>query len=434
MSTTRANITASILLALLLLIGIFIPLSSNVEGQEIAPMELNPTHLYFAEGMEMTPLTPESTDEYQAVTIPNGFIRDGFRGLSILPVGHTYWKSVGTWYTQPLKKRINLGGKAEVTVYAFKEESDGGSPSSDFTFEILRGEQVLLSIYVPNIRITEGQDIKIVGSGSFPPGNDTTIEPGMSLSLRITARCNGGGAVLKFGSKTYDSGVTFGSNALEIHDVKIDKHHVILEYKDAFMAPWTKLYKMLLLNGVIIPNDDVSSEMNAANMTRELHWERRNGPGDYELLVSIGYSPEQNISRQAFLKITDAKTAWFKFSNIGAMVSNNIPVLALIIIMLAAVAMYGRHRGRVWDRRIRRLPPEVARKQRGEAKRYWKEMRKKKREEWKKERKKRIIEDDEIDEEMEEEEFRIFKRKVKKAGGRISTKDLLEEDDLDMDL
>ncbi len=430
MKFQRAASIVLMTMAIILIAG-ELPVTGDVKGQVAGPLELNMMSLYFAEGMELDPLLP-ATDEYQAISIPNGFIKDGFRGLNLLPVGHTYWKTVGTWYTQPLKQKINLGGLAEVNIYTYKPEgSEGGSPSSDFRFEIMRGNEVLLDLFIGGVRITEGTDTLVTVTGSFPPGNDTTIEPGTSLALRITAKCNGGGAMVKFGSTTYKSGFTFGSNALQIHTIHMGPHHVVLEYKDAFMVPWTKLHTELTLDRVIIPNMDMSSLMNSVNMTRELHWDRENKPGEYEMFISLGYSPEQNISQQFFLKIPKVNIEWFKLGNIGNMVQNNSSIVVIVILALAGLVMYSRYRGRLWNRRVKLLSPDIRKKERASQKTAWKEMDAKRRQRWKVEREKKVIEEEDDVDEIEDAEFRIFKRKNKKGAPTFRPEEL--DDDQPMD-
>lgn len=416
---------------LVMMAGVMIPTAEIAEGQSTIPLELNRMNLYMVEGMELDPAPLEATDEYQAVSIPNGFIRDGFRGFNLLPVGHTYWKAVGTWYTQPLKQKINLGGRAEVNVIAYKEASGDGSPSSDFRFEILRGNEVLLDLYQGGIRITEGQDVKVSVSGSFPPGNDTTIEAGTSLAIRITARCNGGGAVLKFGSKTYPSGLTFGANALEIRNMLMTKNHFVLEYKDAFMIPWTKLHTQLYINKELVPNEEVTSMMNSMNTTRELHWEIKHGPGDYEAFISLGYLPEQNISEQRFLEIKEVKKDWFELSNMGNLVSNNLGLVVLLVLFIAALLMYGRSRRRAWKRRFDQLPGEFRGKDKGSKKDAWKEIEKRRRERRNRERLSRVIETGSVEVEEDEGEFRIFKRKTRKPQQKIDPDELISDEEMD---
>lgn len=418
-----------IVTAVALLSGIFLPVAERAQAQGTLPQELPPVSVFFQEGTEMSPLPLESSDEFQAVSIPNGFIRDGLRGRNILPVGHTYWKSVGTWYTQPLKQKINLGGRAEVTIFAHKPESDGGSPNSDFRFEIMRGNEVLLDIYVGGIRITEGQDIKVTGAASFPPANDTAIEPGETLALRITARCNGYGAALRYGSTSYPSGLSFGSNALQIHSTRMERRHIVLEYKDAFMVPWTKIHTQVFVDGFEIQNDDVTTMMNSLNSTRELHWERESSYGDHELKISIGYNPEQNISIQSFHEIKQNKKAFFSLNNLGNIVSNLWGFIVFIIIVIVAWSIYLRRKSRIWQIRFRKLPPEIRAKDKAARKEAWKKAHDKKKDRWKEERKKRILKDEIDQDELEDEEFRLFKKKKKRTGpSQMIDSDPFEDD------
>ncbi len=431
MRTNGLASTVLITLSIVLLLGVLIPTAEVAEAQNLGPMELNMMDLFMIQGMELNPAPLETTDEYQAVSIPNGFIKDGFRGFNLLPVGHTYWKAVGTWYTQPLKQKVNLGGRAQVDVIAFKETTGDGSPSCDFRFEIKRGNEVLLDLYLGGVRITEGQDTNVQIAGSFPPGNDTTIEAGTSIAITVTARCNGGGAVLKFGSKTYPSGISFGSNALEIRNMMINRNHFVLEYKDAFMVPWTKLHAQLYINKELVPNDDVTSMMNSVNTTRELHWEIKSKPGDYEAFISIGYLPEQNISDQRFLEIKEYKKDWFALKNVGNLVTGHMGIVILIILLLVSVIMYGRHRKTLWKGRFKRLPQGLQKNDKGARKDSWKELERRRKERRLNERESRVIEKNHFEEVEDDGEFRIFKKKRSTREPRIDPELLLSDEDME---
>lgn len=400
----------SIILSLFLLATIQI--NDGVDGQVLSDtVELNQTTLFFAEGMEINPMEPEPTDEFQAITIPNGHVKDGLFGHSILPGGSTLWKDVGTWYTSPMKKQIFLGGVVEANLWAYKEGTES-SPFADFKLEIMRGNEVLMDLYHNSVRITGGQDTKITFTGNFPPTNDTRIEPGTSISVRVTAKCNGGGAVLKFGTRTYPSGVSFGSNSLQIHATRLTGEEVVVEYKDAFLVPWTQMHFQVSVNQNIIPDESMSSLFNSVNMTRELHWEHKNEPGDYELFISIGYSPAQNISQQDFMKVIENKDNWFSLNNIQNILKANSSVIIFLILAFASLMIYSRHRSKVWNRRFEKLPQHIRSESRKSQKKYWKSKRNEKLEQWRESRKEQIIKIDYDDE--DDEEFQIYRKKVEK--------------------
>ncbi len=403
----------SISLLIVILSVSFVIAPPGTDGQDtVSDIQLNQMTLHLSEGMELDPLDQPATDEYQAISIPNGFIRSGFRGLGIIPIGSTEWKPVGSWYTQPLKQPINLGGFVEVIAYAYKEETDGTSPNSQFKFEILKGSEVLLELNLGGTAIREGTDVILKATGSFPPGNDTTIESGTSMVFRVSAKSNGGGATLRFGTERYDSHFTFSSNSLEIRNLYMTKKEVILEYKDAFMAPWTRLYSALEIERVKIPQDDMSSMMNSLNYTREIHWERSSSPGKYEVFASLGYSMDENLSSQKSLEITEKKESWFKLENVKNTVSGNIPLLIIIVIAIAVISIYMRRRSRQWKRRFSRLPPDIQDKK--DKKSAWKDLDKERKKRLKEKRLERVIDDDEEpdEDEMENKDFNLFKRSV----------------------
>jgi hypothetical protein len=415
MSRMSGTVLISIPLLLILIATSIDLFTMGSEGQGVeGPQELNLTTLHLAEGMSLSPLDHDQADEYQAVGIPNGFARTGFRGLGIVPVGDTVWKEVGTWYTEPLKQQINLGGVVEVEAWAYKEETDGTSPTSQFRFEIMKGNEVLLSLGLGGTTIREGNDVRLSATGAFPPGNDTTIEGGTSMAFRIFAKSNGGGATIRFGNPKYDSRFTFFSNSLEIRDIRMTKKEAILEYKDAFMVPWTNLYTQLEIDRVKVPDDGISSMMNSLNYTREIHWERRSGTGEYTVFASIGYCSGQNLSDQRLIEIKENRESWFRLENFQDMISSNMLLIVILIIVVAVILTLARRRRKVWTRRYRRLPQNVQDGSKKEKQKAWKEIYKEKRLKRKELRQMRIVDEDEEpdEDEMEEKEFTLFKKKV----------------------
>ncbi len=337
-----------ILTALISLAALLLPVSSDAQ---VAPPQLNPMKLYMMEGMSLEPLKSQVADEFQAVTIPDGFVRDGLRGFGIIPLGHTYWKPVGTWYSQSVRQRINLGGQMEIGIWCTNTDR---TVSSDFIFQLMRDDSVLLQASVSGARINMGQDTLIIARASFPPGNDTTIDPGSVISLYIQARCNGG-ATLKFGSSSLDSGFSFDSNSLSIHDVRITKENVILEYKDAFMAPWTKIFTQVMVNKLIVPNEKLTSLSNSLNLSREIYWERDNRIGqDIEVFVTIGYSPELNISETKMLKITHRS----KPTDLKAIAFTILKVVVVLGLIVVGVVLVSTMNRRMWNKRFQRLPED----------------------------------------------------------------------------
>ncbi|MGA1848225.1 MAG: hypothetical protein ACMUHB_02695 [Thermoplasmatota archaeon] len=405
-SRTMAFVSTLILLATLLPMFALVMPEEGEAQSALEPMMLNPIKVYLSEGMSMTPLPPESADEFQAISIPNGFIKDGLFGFNLLPIGHTYWRAVGEWRSEPLRETINLGGKIDISVFATREEGSG-SVSSDFIFELLRGSEPLIQLSVMSQRINDGVDTKITGTGWFPSNNDTTVEAGTTISLRIQARCNGG-AIMKYGSSDVDSGVEFSSNSLSIQNVFIDKEKVTVEYKDAFMVPWIKLYTELKVNQIIQPNVQMQSQMNTINRTREIIWERETPAGTYQLDASMSYSPigERNVSYQATVKVIEPEVSWGK--RVRTLISDWLWLLILIVIGIVALSFLSKRRKRTWKRRFKDLPPTADSLSVKQRKKAWKRANKQKR---RTERDKRKVEK-EVEKEAEEEEgFSLFKKK-----------------------
>jgi hypothetical protein len=387
----------SVLLAITFVNGSAVS-SAQEPGQSLSLDEMT---LYLEEGMGMSPLPPESGEEYQAISIPNGFVKKGLFNRNILPVGTTYWKDVGMWSTQPLRETINLGGEVEVVIYATREEGSD-SVNSDFEFIILRGTEPLLVLGVTNQRIDDGVDNRITASDWFPSNNDTTVKAGTTISILIRAKCNGG-AILKFGSSDVASGFHFGSNALQIQNIFMDNERITVEYQDAFMVPWIKLFTELRVNSIIQSNYEVGSEINTANRTRELIWDRESVPGQYEVFISLSYNylGENNISYMRNLKVEEPHISGIqKFRNFVDLV---FPYILITGILSVSFIFMTKMRKKIWRKRINDLPEPVKDLSYPKKKKEWKKMNKA--------NKRRKMEQRRIDRERREREgFSLFKR------------------------
>ena len=319
--------------------SLFIADTGNVANAQegSAPPQLNEGTMYLKSGMTLEPVPPDQNDEFQTVSIPNGFIKDGLFGMGILPVGHTDWKEVGTWVSTPLRKQINLGGQVKITAFASKE---GNSVSGHFEFQILRENEAspLISIRADNVRIQGGGNevTRIEAQGHFPPGNDTTVEPNTRLVFKVRSyyQIQDGGAVFRFGSTQNPTGFTFGSNALSPHDLYMDQEAVYFEYKDAFMVPWINMHTLLTVNGIEQPNQDMTSQMNPENLTRMLVWPKESSAGTYELFASISYDPTGygNVSMKKTQELHEEKKG--TVSQIFGFMTGNIFWIQLIIAIL----------------------------------------------------------------------------------------------------
>jgi len=401
-----------IMLATLLPTAAIVMSEESVAQSASEPMMLNPIKIYLGEGMSMTPLPPESADEFQSIVIPNGFIKDGFFGFGLLPVGHTSYRAVGEWRSEPLRETINLGGKVEISIFGTRDEGSG-SVSSDFIFEVLRGSEPLTQLSVMSQRINEGIDTRISATGWFPSNNDTTVEAGTTISLRIQARCQGG-AIMKYGSSDVDSGIEFSSNSLSIQNIYMDKEKVTVEYKDAFMVPWIKLYTEIRINQIIQPNIQMQSQMNTINRTREIIWERESPAGTYQIDASLSYSPmgDRNVSYQAMLKVIEPEVSFGK--KIRSLISDWLWLLVLLVVVVVALVFISKQRKKTWKRRFRELPPAAGSLKLKQKKKAWKRAEKEKR---KFERERRKVEKEEDSEEYEGEEgYSLFKKKKAKRG------------------
>ena len=395
------------------------------------PQQLNVGTMYLKSGMTLDPVPPDQNDEYQTVSIPNGFIRDGLLGMGILPFGHTDWKEVGSWSTNPLRKQIFLGGQVRITLFASKE---GNTVTGNMEFQILRENEAtpLISITRNSVRIQGGgsEVTRIDAVGNFPAGNDTTVEADTRLVFKVRAQyqIQDGGAVLRFGSIQNPAGFTFGSNALVAHSLYMDKESVIFEYMDAFMVPWVSMHTLLTVNGIEVPNQDMEAQINPENMTRMLTWPRDNKPGQYELFASVAYDPTGygNVSIQKTTEIREEEKN--PVSQVFSFITGNLFWILLVILILASPFLLSKWRKKVWRRRFRTLPSEAQSLKKRKKKKMWKALKKEKKKE--KKAKKKDIQKKKEESESPTGSWTLFKKKPQKSRKEIAS----DLKDMDLEL
>ncbi|MBN1390850.1 MAG: hypothetical protein JXA22_09455 [Candidatus Thermoplasmatota archaeon] len=398
------TVVAMTVLATLLPVALFGDMENTDAQSAGMPMELNMMGIYLSEQMGLSPLPPD-TNEYQSISIPNGFIKDGLFGYSILPIGHLYWKDVGVWETSPLRETINLGGDVGVTIFATREEG-AGNVNCDFYFYIMRGTEVLLKLESMDRTIQNGIDNRVDAYGRFPANNDTTIEAGTKLSLMIQARCNGG-AIMKFGSTEVPSGFTFASNSLQLQNIFMDREKITVEYKDAFMVPWIELYTELRVDGVIHPNEQMMSQVNSINRTREIIWERDNPPANYEVFISMSYHYAGIYNISEIRTISVHKPHISTLDTMKDILGQAFVYLLLGAFIILGIVLLSRYRKGVWRKRFKELPLHMQELTRHKKKKEWKRSHK----QLKKEGRQGKREEKERKKNEDDGEFSLFKRK-----------------------
>jgi hypothetical protein len=191
----------------------------------------------------------------------------------------------------------------------------------------------------------------------------------------------------------------------------MDKEQVTVEYKDAFMVPWIKLYTELKIDSVIQPNYQMSSEMNSINRTREIIWERESSPDDYEVFVSMSYhySGEHNISDTRTLKV--ARPVVSTAEIVKNVLKNIFIVVAIIAGIITIIVLFSNANRKKWKRRFKQLPEPMQDLSPKKRKQAWEKMNKDRK---KTERQNRRVEK----EKHEDDDFSLFKRKERKAPSR----------------
>jgi len=293
------------------------------------PTQLNRIYLFMDEGMSLSPIPPDDPTG-ETLFIPDGFVGDGFGGYGILPVGSVEWREVGTWSSVRLSESILLGGKATFTIWAYNK---GNATTSDFEFQICKRaeENPLVMIRVDNIRISGDPTVptKVSGSVNFPPGNDTSIESGGSIELKLRARCNGG-ATLLFGTDEYPSGVEFNTNSLVISSIEYYDERLSFQYTDAFRAPWTRLTIQFVIDGIPLDNEGYTTEMDNLNQTRWITVENVRMNDDFNVLVKISYGQVNCdcIEAEKKIEIDDEKE-----EEVQLLTSLRLPIVFISVIM-----------------------------------------------------------------------------------------------------
>jgi hypothetical protein len=189
------------------------------------------------------------------------------------------------------------------------------------------------------------------------------------------------------------------------------------------------MYTFLSVNGIEEPNTEITSQVNSANQTRMLIWERDNSPGQYELLASVSYDPTGwgNVSLVKTAQITKDKGS--TFSQIGDFISGAWLIILLVIAIIASPFLLAKWRRTAWRKRFKTLPPEADDLSKHKKKKLWKKIRK----DSKKARKEMKVERRERREKKKEEEkgsWSLFKKKPEDRKSEMAA----ELRDLDLDL
>jgi uncharacterized membrane protein YuzA (DUF378 family) len=381
----------------------------------VAAPTLNWLYMYMRDSTGMSPEAPDIQQPELTATIPNGFVKDGPLGKGWLPfMGHVYWRDVGTWNTDPVKNTINLGGEVRIVMYVRGSSGSQNAINCDFIFIISRaGESTpILQLQRNNVNIPRAADEPAMFEtvGSFPFTNDTTIKAGTAMSLNIQARCSGGG-ILVYGSQIYKSGFSFSANSLYPHQLILSKEGAGIEYKDAFLVPWMKLQRRMVVDELVLDNQLQTTEINSANQTRILFWPAIIEPGDHDVLVSLCYDSTGlgNVSATSIIKIT------VKQRDLSAVVWGIIKTIIYVLLGIAAIVIllmvYRAHRVKVWKRRFRALPEEERSLSMKQRKSAWKAGRK---EDAKLKHDARLERRRRMEEEEAERGFTLMKRKETK--------------------
>jgi hypothetical protein len=370
--------------------------------------------MYLKPPNSLSPEAPNVGDTDLTATIPNGYVGDGPLGRGIFKwIGHTEWREVGIWTTAPVKETINLGGEVKIKMWAMGNPSNQNQVNCNFEFIISRANEANAIVQVTrnNVRIpagTSGEYVMFEAQGTLPFGNETTIEANGQLSIRIRAQVNGG-AILVYGTTAHDSGFEFDSNALRAHNLLIDREGISVEYHDAFLVPYTKMHKRLIVNNIELDNQDLEIDFNSMNQTRVFLWPRDNGPGSYDVMVSISYDPSglRNVSQANVLRISMVKKDTGEI--IKAALSSMAPFLLIIFILVLSFVVFRKQRKKVWHRRLRKLPESTRGLSRRKQKRAWKKIMKEERLKKKVQRR-----DDRLKKLDEDETFSLFKKDKEK--------------------
>jgi len=415
MSTGRTRMSLFIAMAVISLTVLSaIPFgpSGYVDAEEPGNVELFPSFIYMKPPNGLSPEVPDVGTNDLTATIPDGFVRDGPFGRGLLPfLGHVEWREVGVWTSQPLKETINIGQTVTIKMWAQGKPGVQNQVSCDFEFILTRADEAnaIVQLNINNVAIPNGVDGGYVSFTTFqtlPYGNATQIEANSQLSLRVRARCNGG-AILVYGSPSHDSGFELYSNSLKPHVMVMNRESVSMEYKDAFLVPYTKINKRLLVNDFQVDNKELESDYNSENQTRILIWPVSNNPGSYEVSISLSYdlTGERNVSISETLTVRvkkiDATIAIWNF------LKSSIPYLLVIALVVAGLVVYNKHRKKVWRRRVKKLPETDRNLSFHKQKKAWKKHVKEEKLKRRADRKERLrrLEDEEA-----EAGFSLFKR------------------------
>ncbi len=288
------------------------------EMQRFGTRSMVKLHLKTNDRLE--PTASESASEQRA-PCPNGW--ESYGPFGLFPYGTTTWMTVGQWTSAPVADAMTVEDGIAIQIWF---ECEWTTDSFDIRYTLTKGETAVGDpVRVSDIAFEA--DTPITVTATLDPA---TIElgAGETLSILVESLVNvdkndAPVLYLLYDGEEYDSGVAFGTNALELTSYRADASGFEIRFTDAIGVEWGTTAMKDLLDaeitfdsttppGNIVPPTDanasaddgsgptsptssgvayaVPTSMVKADGGWVASWSDEIEPGEHILIVYLGYS------------------------------------------------------------------------------------------------------------------------------------------------
>ena len=286
----------------------------------------------------LSPTTPSEDINSRRKSVPNGFTHGIFDRF-----GSVQFKKVGEWKLDNIAGIITIQQPVKFILWV---STTSGSQSGDFRCTLKYGAAVVAGpaeTYVSGITV-EPKRIEITAHANL-----TTTEAGKALTMIVEGAINGDSVMVEYGDFQKDSGVSFMSNAIKFVMVEVCHNDISVEFTDAFRAPISKLYPVLIIDG------ESKGDEYAEYLNRELSdqgndlfiWNVPTASGEHIFQFGIAYADKDinkswNIQRALTVHPKEEKPWYDMELEFGDMVIAFLFLLFLIIYFIASISIVRR--------------------------------------------------------------------------------------------
>ncbi|MEM3341465.1 MAG: hypothetical protein QW728_02105 [Thermoplasmata archaeon] len=299
--------------------------------------ELKKVHLYLTGSNGDLLITPPESNATNEAKIPGTFRQTGFFGFGIIPVGQAEWMSWKQFRVPAIKSDIQADDAIEINIWV----TASSSGYCDFRFTLYKGmDQFGEPITLSDVHIGTNEYVNV--KGEWKLNSTQTFKRGQTFMIQLDVSCAYTGDSpfkMVWGSKQYDTGVTFTCNAIQITGISSDGNTIKAEFQDAFGFPFDKpTYKSNIkgtLNGEPLGSDFV---VNAAGSGKVVTWNKKIS-GRNQVIVAVSYGENVTWTMETFLLVGGEEKSFF---TTPVIIGISSAAVILIIVVIAVIVKSSR--------------------------------------------------------------------------------------------